>query len=73
MNAECPTYYYGVRTVDPITKVPPYNTCIYKGVVFYRSPVDGRDGEKEIRIYESWRTFSSPVEAANDAQDWASK
>jgi len=67
-----PTYYYGYRVVDPVTEVPPYDACIYKGVVFYRDTVVGKEGEKEIRIYESWRTFSSPVEAANDALDWAS-
>lgn len=70
MSTTTTTYYYGYRTVDPITKVPPYDACIYKGVVFYRGVVTDKSGLKEIRIYESWRTFSSPSAAINDALNW---
>ena len=61
------TFYYGCRQVAPITNTPPYDSCIWKGVVYHWNI----SRTHQYEIYRSWRTFSNPAQAADDARAWA--
>jgi len=61
------TFYYGCRQVAPITNTPPYDSCIWKGVVYHWNI----SRTHQYEIYRSWRTFSNPAQAAAQQQELA--